>query len=168
MVNRVWQYRLGRPIVGSPSNFGHLGDRPTHPELLDYLACRFLAANWSLKALHREIMLSAVYQLSSDKSEKNFNRDGDNRWLWHMNRRRLEVEASRDTLLAVAGKLDPKLGGPTTNLAAVENNRRTVYAKISRHDLNSLLRLFDFPDSTSRANGASETTVPQQRSVRAE
>ena len=163
MVNRVWQYHFGRPIVGTPSNFGQLGDRPTHPELLDYLACRFMETGWSMKKLHREIMLSAVYQLSSEQNEKNFNIDGGNRWLWRMNRRRLDVESWRDAMLAVSGKLDAKLGGPTTNLAAVDNNRRTVYAKISRHDLNYLLRLFDFPDANITSERRNETTVPQQQ-----
>jgi hypothetical protein len=163
MVNRVWQYHFGRPIVGTPSNFGQLGDRPTHPELLDYLACRFMETGWSMKKLHREIMLSAVYQLSSDQNEKNFAIDGDNRWLWRMNRRRLDVESWRDAMLAVSGKLDARLGGPTTNLAAVDNNRRTVYAKISRHDLNYVLRLFDFPDANITSERRNETTVPQQQ-----
>jgi hypothetical protein len=188
MVNRVWQYHFGRPIVGTPSNFGHLGDRPTHPELLDYLAVQFSSPllpgesrpsssplplgegpgvragfGWSLKKLHREIMLSSVYQLSSEQNDKNFNIDGDNRWLWRMNRRRLDVESWRDAMLAVSGKLDAKLGGPTTNLAAVDNNRRTVYAKVSRHDLNYLLRLFDFPDANITSERRNETTVPQQQ-----
>jgi hypothetical protein len=174
MVNRVWQYHFGRPIVGTPSNFGHLGDRPTHPELLDYLAVKFSSSPgmseaipggfaWSLKKLHREIMLSAVYQLSSEQNDKNFSSDGDNRWLWRMNRRRLDIESWRDAMLAVSGKLDAKLGGPTTNLAAVDNNRRTVYAKISRHDLNPLLRLFDFPDANITSERRTETTVPQQQ-----
>jgi Protein of unknown function (DUF1553)/Protein of unknown function (DUF1549) len=163
MVNRVWQYHFGRPIVGSPSNFGSLGDRPTHPELLDYLAVRFKETGWSIKNLHREIMLSAVYQLSSEQNEKNFTQDGDNRWLWRVNRRRLDIESWRDSMLAVAGKLDAKVGGPTTNLAAVDNNRRTVYARISRHDLNYLLRLFDFPDANITSERRVETTVPQQQ-----
>jgi hypothetical protein len=163
MVNRVWQHHFGRPIVGTPSNFGQLGDRPTHPELLDYLACRLMETGWSMKKLHREIMLSAVYQLSSAQNQQNFNIDGDNRWLWRMNRRRLDVESWRDAMLAVSGKLDAKLGGPTTNLAAVDNNRRTVYAKISRHDLNYLLRLFDFPDANITSERRNETTVPQQQ-----
>ena len=163
MVNRVWQYHFGRPIVGTPSNFGQLGDRPTHPELLDYLAVRFMETGWSMKSLHRDIMLSATYQLSSEQSDKNFNIDGDNRWFWRMNRRRLDVESWRDSMLAVSGKLDSKLGGPTTNLAAGDNNRRTVYAKISRHDLNGLLRLFDFPDANISSERRNETTVPQQQ-----
>jgi hypothetical protein len=118
---------------------------------------------WSFKQLHREIMLSSVYQLSAERDEKNFAQDGDNRWLWRQNRRRLDVESWRDAMLAASGKLDPKLGGPTTNLAAVDNNRRTVYAKISRHDLNYLLRLFDFPDANITSERRTETTVPQQQ-----
>lgn len=163
IVNRVWQYHFGRAIVGTPSNFGELGERPSHPELLDYLAVHFMDTGWSFKKLHREIMLSSVYQLSSERDDKNFTIDGDNRWLWRMNRRRLDVESWRDAMLAASGKLDPKLGGPTTNLAAVENNRRTVYAKISRHDLNYLLRLFDFPDANITSERRTETTVPQQQ-----
>jgi len=163
MVNRVWQYHFGRPIVGTPSNFGALGDRPSHPELLDYLAVKFMDNGWSLKKLHREIMLSSVYQLAAERDEKNFNIDGDNRWFWRMNRRRLDIESWRDAMLAASGKLDAKLGGPTTNLAATDNVRRTVYAKISRHDLNPLLRLFDFPDANITSERRSETTVPQQQ-----
>jgi cytochrome c553 len=163
MVNRVWQYHFGRPIVGTPSNFGALGDRPSHPELLEYLAVRFMETGWSFKKLHREIMLSSVYQLSAERDEKNFNFDGDNRWFWRMSRRRLDVESWRDAMLAVSGKLDPKLGGPTTNLAATDNVRRTVYAKISRHDLTYVLRLFDFPDANITSERRSETTVPQQQ-----
>jgi hypothetical protein len=119
--------------------------------------------DWSIKKLHRDIMLSTVYQLSSEQSEKNFAKDGDNRWLWRQNRRRLDVESWRDSMLAASGKLDPKLGGPTTNLAAVDNNRRTVYAKVSRHDLNQVLRLFDFPDANITSERRTETTVPQQQ-----
>ncbi len=163
MVNRIWQHHFGRALVDSPSNFGQLGEKPSHPELLDYLACRFMESGWSIKALHRDIMRSAVYQLSSASSDTNASRDGDNRWLWRMNRRRLDVESFRDTLLAVAGKLDLKLGGPTTNLAEADNVRRTVYAKISRHDLNGLLRIFDFPDPNITSERRNETTVPQQQ-----
>ncbi len=163
MVNRVWQYHFGRAIVGTPSNFGELGDRPTHPELLDYLAVRFMDNGWSFKKLHRDIMLSNVYQLSAERAEKNFSIDGDNRWHWRMNRRRLDIESWRDAMLAASGKLDPKLGGPTTNLSAVDNVRRTVYAKISRHDLNHVLRLFDFPDANITSERRNETTVPQQQ-----
>lgn len=163
MVNRIWLHHFGRGLVGTPSNFGQLGDRPSHPELLDYLAARFIELGWSMKSLHREIMLSSVYQFSSESNERNFTIDGDNRWLWRMNRRRLEVESWRDSMLAVSGKLNPTLGGPTLNLMVGDNFRRTVYAKISRNDLNQFLRLFDFPDANITSERRSETTVPQQQ-----
>ncbi len=163
MVNRIWQHHFGRGIVGTPDNFGILGEKPTHPELLDYLTKRFLESGWSIKNLHREIMLSATYQLSTNRDEANMNIDGDNRYLWRMNRKRLEVEAWRDALLAVSGKLDPKMEGPSTNLTDANNVRRTVYAFISRHELNNMLRLFDFPDANITASTRSETTVPQQQ-----
>jgi cytochrome c553 len=163
IVNRVWQYHFGRGLVGTPSNFGQLGDRPTHPELLDYLACRLVESGWSLKALHREIMLSSVYRLASASDDRNLAADAENRLLWRMNRRRLDVEAWRDAMLAVSGKLDPAMGGPTLELSAPANFRRTVYAKVSRHDLNELLRLFDFPDANITSERRTETTVPQQQ-----
>jgi hypothetical protein len=163
MVNRVWQYHFGRGLVTTPSNFGKLGERPSHPELLDYLAADFVASGWSLKKLHREIMLSAVYQLGGSRDEKNLTIDADNRYLWHASRRRLDIEAWRDAMLAVSGKLDGTMGGPTTDLSNTNNSRRTVYAKISRHDLNQLLRLFDFPDANITSERRNETTVPQQQ-----
>lgn len=163
MVNRIWQHHFGRGIVNSPSNFGKSGEVPTHPELLDYLASRFIEMGWSLKALHRQIMLSATYRLSSSYDESNAAIDGDNRFLWQMSRQRLDVEVWRDALLDVSGRLDRQLGGPSTNLADENNVRRTVYAKVSRHELDSLLRLFDFPDANITSSGRSETTVPQQQ-----
>jgi hypothetical protein len=163
MVNRIWQYHFGRGIVGTPSDFGLRGDPPTHPELLDHLASQFMQDGWSLKKLHRQIMLSSAYQLSCDPDDKNFTSDGDNRWLWRMHRRRLDVESWRDAMLAVSGKLDAKMGGPTTNMAAADNVRRTVYVKVSRHDLNYVLRLFDFPDANITSERRVETTVPQQQ-----
>jgi hypothetical protein len=112
IVNRVWQHHFGQGLVRTPSNFGLQGDRPSHPELLDYLASRFVAEGWSIKKLHREMMLSAVYQLSVIQLPKNFEADPDNRMLWRFNRHRLDVEAMRDSLLFVSGKLDRKAGGP--------------------------------------------------------
>jgi hypothetical protein len=163
MVNRIWQHHFGTGIVGTPDNFGALGEKPTHPELLDYLTYRFLESGWSIKTMHREIMLSATYQLSTQRNEDNLNIDADNRYLWRMNRRRLEVEAWRDALLSVSGKLDPHMEGASTNLADPKNSRRTVYAFISRHELNNMLRLFDFPDANITASTRAETTVPQQQ-----
>ncbi len=163
IVNRVWHWHFGRGIVGTPSNFGSLGERPTHPELLDYLTCRFIESGWSLKALHRDILLSATYQLSSADDAHNLGIDGDNRLLWRMNRQRLDIESWRDSLLSVSGKLDPSMGGPTTDLNSSGNKRRTVYGKVSRHELNNLLRMFDFPDANITAEKRTETTVPQQQ-----
>ena len=163
MVNRVWQHHFGRGLVGTPDNFGKLGEPPTHPELLEYLTVKFVEQGWSIKSLHREIMLSATYQLSSDRNESNQQIDADNRYLWRMTRRRLDVEAWRDAILATSGRLDGKLQGPSTNLADASNNRRTVYAFISRHELDNMLRLFDFPDANITASVRAETTVPQQQ-----
>ncbi len=163
IVNRVWQHHFGRGLVATPDNFGKLGEQPSHPELLDYLTIRFMDQGWSLKSLHREIMLSATYQLSTESDEANLQRDADNRFLWRMNRRRLDVEAWRDALLATSGRLDRKLEGPSTNLADERNNRRTVYGFISRHELDNMLRLFDFPDANITASTRAETTVPQQQ-----
>ncbi len=163
MVNRIWAHHFGRGIVGTPSNFGALGERPTHPELLDYLATKFVAGGWSIKALHREIMLSATYRESSRFDSQNARTDPDNRYFWRMNRRRLEVEPWRDAMLSVAGNLDDKIGGPPADLAAPDNHRRTLYGAVSRHDLNPLLRLFDFPDPNITCDQRANTTVPLQQ-----
>lgn len=163
IVNRIWQHHFGRGLVGTPDNFGKLGEAPTHPELLDYLTIRFIEQGWSLKSMHREIMLSATYQLSSQRNDSNMQIDADNRYLWRMNRQRLDIEAWRDALLAVSGRLNPMLDGPSTNLAEANNNRRTIYGFISRHELDNTLRLFDFPDANITASTRAETTVPQQQ-----
>jgi hypothetical protein len=162
-VNRVWAHHFGRGLVATVDNFGSLGERPTHPELLDHLAARFMAGGWSVKALHREILLSAAYQMSSRHDAKSYKIDPLNRLLWRMNRRRLEVEPWRDALLAVAGNLDRTLGGPSQDLSAVDNRRRTLYAAVSRHDLNPLLRLFDFPDPNLTSGQRAATIVPLQQ-----
>jgi len=163
LVNRVWKHHFGKGLVRTPSNFGKLGDRPTHPELLDHLATQFMASGWSMKKLHRDIMLSATYQLSSRFDEPSEMVDADNKLLWHMNRRRLEVEAWRDAMLAVSGTLDRTIGGPSLNLSAADNRRRTLYGQVSRHELNSLLRLFDFPDPNITSDARTVTTVPLQQ-----
>ena len=117
IVNRVWMYHFGQPLVATPGNFGKMGEQPTHPELLDYLAARLIESHWSLKALHREIMLTKVYALAAGTLEANENVDADNQLLWRANRRRLDVEPMRDTLLFVSGDLDERQGGPAEKLS---------------------------------------------------
>jgi hypothetical protein len=121
-----------------------------------------MASGWSLKNLHREIMLSATYRLASTSHSANHERDPDNRLLWRMNRRRLDIESWRDALLAVSGNLDLTVGGPSSELSGT-NNRRTLYAVISRHELHPLLRLFDFPDANLTSERRTMTTVPMQQ-----
>jgi hypothetical protein len=162
MVNRIWAQHFGRGIVASTSNFGIAGERPTHPELLDWLAQRFIAEGWSVKKLHREIMLTAAYQRSAATSAQNEAIDADNQWLWRVNRRRLTVESFRDAILAVCGNLDLEAGGPSGDVDDVKFVRRTIYGKVSRHDLGRLLKLFDFPAPNISADKRSDTTLPQQ------
>ncbi len=162
IVNRVWMQHFGYGLVRTPGNFGSQGDRPSHPELLDYLAARFVREGWSLKKLHREIMLTAVYGLSDELSARNYAEDPDNRFLWRYNRRRLDAESLRDSLLFVSGKLDLKCGGEAVHLDK-ENNRRTVYAFVSRRQLDPMLALFDFPNPNSTSEQRMQTTVPLQK-----
>ncbi len=165
MVNRVWELHFGQGIVRTPSNFGQLGERPSHPELLDYLAARFLENHWSVKAFHREIMLSAAYQLSTDKAEPNLALDPDNRLVWRANLvQRLDIEALRDAILAVSGDLDLTVGGPASRLTD-DNKRRTVYGYISRNKLDPMLELFDFPNPNNTIEHRSVTLGPLQSPV---
>jgi hypothetical protein len=163
LVNRVWMHHFGKGLVRTTSNFGSLGERPSHPELLDHLTTQFIKSGWSLKALHREIVLSATYRQSSHFDRQKFDVDPDDRLLWRMSPRRLEVEAWRDAMLAASGSLDRTLGGPSLDLASPDNHRRTIYGAISRHDLNALLRLFDFPDPNLTVGERPSTTVPLQQ-----
>ncbi|MEZ5354486.1 MAG: PSD1 and planctomycete cytochrome C domain-containing protein [Bryobacteraceae bacterium] len=161
--NRVWGYHFGKPLVATPSNFGQLGERPTHPELLDYLAARLMEQNWSMKALHREIVLSTAYRLSAATDESNFARDPDNRYLWRANRRRLDIEPLRDTLLQVSGQLDRTVGGAPVKLTNSSNRRRSVYGFVSRRKLDGTLSLFDFPNPNSMSEQRIETATPLQQ-----
>ena len=165
MVNRIWQHHLGRALVRTPSNFGTLGEAPTHPLLLDWLADEFIRSGWSMKQLHRTIMLSATYQMSSRFNEQAFASDGDNRLIWRMNPRRLEVEAWRDSLLTVTGELDQRFGGPPTE-KLLNSRRRTLYTVISRNrdrfESDDFLKLFDFPTPRATSAGRNTSTVPQQ------
>jgi hypothetical protein len=162
LVNRVWMYHFGKGIVRTPSDFGTRCDPPTHPELLDWLALRFMDNGWSVKKLHKLILLSAAYQQSSDDNAAASSVDPDNLLLWRMNRQRLDFESTRDSLLAVAGTLDETRGGRPVNLADPADTRRTIYGAIDRQNLPSLFRAFDFasPDATSPQRFT--TTVPQQ------
>lgn len=161
-VNRAWLAMFGRGLVGTPGNFGQLGDRPSHPELLDDLAVRFMEHGWSVKWLFRELALSAAYRQSSTTRPDGVARDEDNRLWWRMNRRRLAIEQFRDAVLAVSGQLDPR-GGPSLDLADEDNLRRTVYARVSRRELDKTLMLFDYPDANVHASKRSaSTTAPQK------
>jgi len=163
MVNRIWMLHFGNGLVRTPGDFGLRGEAPTHPELLDYLAHTFMDQGWSVKKLHRLIMLSATYQQSSDDNANGRSSDLDNRLLWKMNRRRLELEPLRDSLLHTAGRLDLTMGGPPVDiLARPFSPRRTVYGFIDRQNLPGLFRTFDFASPDASTQQRHMTTVPQQ------
>ena len=147
----------------TPSDFGTRGEPPTHPELLDYLARRFMADGWSIKKLHRLLMLSSVYQQQSQDNPLCREKDPKNLLWWKMNRRWLDWESLRDALLSVSGQLDLTLGGTSVNLFTQPfSKRRTVYGFIDRQNLLSLFRTFDIASPDSSAPQRHETTVPQQ------
>jgi hypothetical protein len=163
MVNRIWLHHFGAGLVRTPSDFGLRGDPPTHRELLDYLTSTFMENGWSIKSIQRLIMLSRVYQQSSQGDPRYQVMDPDNQLLWKMNRQRLEFEALRDSLLAVAGRLDRTAGGRPVELTKPPfQPRRSVYGFIDRQNLPGLFRTFDFanPDATSPQRHV--TTVPKQ------
>jgi len=162
IVNRIWKWHFGSGIVDTPSNFGFNGERPVHPELLEYLADFFVRNGMSIKKLHREIMLSSVYQLSSEFNQANYAKDSANRLYWRANRRRMDVEQIRDSLLAVSGALDNKMGGPSEQLTPL-STRRTLYGRVSRYKLDDFLQLFDFPSPSISAEQRYATNVPLQR-----
>jgi cytochrome c553 len=162
IVNRIWKWHFGTGIVDTPSNFGKLGERPTNPELLEYLAQSFIDDKYSIKALHRRIMLSSVYQLSSADSAVNAAKDSGNRLYWRANRRRMSAEQIRDSVLAASGALEEKIGGPSIPLTPTAT-RRTVYGRVSRYKLDPFLQLFDFPAATLSAEQRFTTNVPLQR-----
>ena len=165
IVNRLWQHHFGRGIVASASNFGALGERPTHPLLLDWLASRLIESGWSLKSVHREILLSATYQRSTQFNRDNDRIDSSNLWLWRMNRSRLDIEAIRDGALAASGELDRRLGGPA-DADLLGSRRRTIYGAVHRDvqtASDKLLRTFDFPNPRISSSSRSSTTIPQQQ-----
>jgi hypothetical protein len=162
IVNRIWLAHFGEGLVTTPSNFGKLGALPSHPELLDDLTARFIEHGWSLKWLHREIVLSATYRQSSQYHQQNFEIDPDNRWMWRMNRRRLDVEAWRDAMLMSAGHLDQTQGGPSVSWDSEENHRRTLYCTVHRREIAKMLSLYDFPDANFHSPQRINTSTPLQ------
>lgn len=163
VVNRVWEMHFGQGIVATPSNFGLLGQRPTHPELLDYLAATLIEQGWSLKKLHRAILLSSTYALSSENDAQNTAKDPGNRLRWRADvRKRLDAEALRDSVLAVAGDLDLRAGGPPSPLDA-ENCRRSIYGTVGRTHPDATMALFDFPNPNTMSEDRLVTVGPLQR-----
>ncbi|HBV30953.1 MAG TPA: hypothetical protein DEB49_00750 [Verrucomicrobiales bacterium] len=162
VVNRVWSMFFGRGLVTTPSNFGLLGAKPSHPALLDDLAVRFMENGWSMKRLIREIVLSSTYRQCSNESEANRAIDPENKYLWRMNRRRLSIEQWRDSILAAGNNLD-RLGGKSLELTDKKNFRRTVYGRVSRKKLNDMLMQFDYPDANVHAAKRSATTTAMQK-----
>jgi hypothetical protein len=163
LVNRVWMHHFGAGLVRTPSDFGNRGEPPTHPELLDALAIRFVESGWSIKKLHRLILSSATYRQSSADSEAGRKIDPENQLLWRMNRLRLEIESLRDSMLAAAGRLDLTAGGPPFSLTAEPSvPRRSVYGLIERGKVAGVLNAFDFASPDQHAPMRFTTTVPQQ------
>jgi mono/diheme cytochrome c family protein len=163
MANRIWQHHFGEGLVRTVSNFGRMGETPSHPALLDHLASSFIENGWSMKKLHREILLSETYQRSADQNEKNFAVDPGNRLLWRANRQRLDAEAMRDTLLSVSGELDGGPGAKPAPLDKLDNRKRSVYGFVSRRKLDGTLALFDFPNPNLSAEKRIVTATPLQQ-----
>lgn len=160
LVNRIWKLQFGRGLVETPSDFGFQGDPPSHPELLDDLAQRFIAHSWSLKWLHCELMLSAAYQQASDPNPQT---DPLNRFVTHAPLRRLDVEQWRDAMLFTTGTLDNSLGGGSEELSQPGHHRRTLYGTVKRRELTDILRLHDFPDPITHSPSRTSTMTPLQQ-----
>ena len=177
IVNRVWRWHFGRGLVGSVDNFGRLGELPSHPDLLDWLATRFIDDGWSLKVLHKRILLSRVYRMSSAWNERAPQIDPENRLLWRMPRRRMDAEELRDAILSVSGQLDSTMGGSllastpfqdlsvtgvARNAGLYQSDRRSVYLPVLRSAVHDLFQAFDFPDPAVLNGNRSTTTVASQ------
>jgi hypothetical protein len=159
IVNRLWQHHFGHGIVGTPNDFGIQGERPTHPELLEWLAQELVRQGWKLKPLHKAMMMSQAYQRSHAVSENELKLDPQNRQLWHYQTRRLEAEAIRDSLLAIGGNLDLTMYGPSL----LDNTpRRSVYLRVKRSELLPIMTMFDAPEPTQSIGERVSTTVPTQ------
>jgi hypothetical protein len=175
LANRLWLHHFGEGLVRTPDDFGARGERPTHPELLDYLAREVVRNGWRLKALHREIMLSAAYRMSSDPNPAAYAKDPDNRLVWRMNRVRLEAEAIRDAMLDASGSLDATVGGSLMSKTSgfpvkefpvdFESRRRSVYLPSLRVVTYDLLKVFDFAEPSIVIGKRNRTTVATQALV---
>jgi hypothetical protein len=179
MLNRLWQHHFGRGIVSTPGDFGAMGEKPSHPELLDWLAREFMENGWSLKAMHRLMVTSAAYRQGTEWRKEPAKVDPDNRLLWRMNRRRLEGEALRDAMLAVSGQLNPQAGGPSiypelpaevekprggwpVNKEVHERNRRSIYVFVKRNMRFPFFAIMDAPDSNETCSRRHVTTSAPQ------
>lgn len=160
MVNRIWMHHFGRGLVDTPSDFGNRAEQPSHPELLDWLAKRFIDSGWSIKSLHRTIMLSNTYKQGIESASQQM--DPANRLVARMTARRLSFEQARDAWLASSGELDLQVGGKSNPLFDKKNLRRTLYANIDRESVSPVLRMFDFASPDLSIPQRSETLVPQQ------
>ena len=180
LVNRIWQHHFGRGLVRTSGNFGRLGEKPSHPALLDYLAARLSEGRGSVKAIHREILFSRAYRRSALADADSLRADPENRLIHYRPARRLEAEAIRDALLAASGSLDRRLGGPSIDPWVSPNatankrsnipksgpvdgdRRRSIYLKVRRNFVTPFLASFDFPDQGSSVSRRNVTLVPQQ------
>jgi len=185
MVNRIWHYNFGTGIVATPGDFGRMGSRPTHPELLDYLSASFVENGWSVKKLQRQILLSNTYQQSADLQAKAAETDPDNKLLWRWSRRRMEAEAIRDSMLFTSGLLNTKMGGPgvfppvpagtlsdlsataaaggwKTEKDVAQTNRRSVYIFVRRNLRYPMLQEFDSANTFESCDFRKNTVTPSQ------
>jgi hypothetical protein len=159
LVNRLWQQHFGRGLVGTPNDFGLMGERPSHPELLDWLAADFLAQGWKVKRLQRLMVLSHAYRLAATPDARAVKADPENRLLWRWQKRRLEAEAFRDAVLSVSGKLDPGRGGPGQPPGSP---RRSIYLLARRASPVPELEIMDSPDGNFSTGRRNVSTTPLQ------
>jgi hypothetical protein len=173
LVNRLWMHHFGVGIVTSPDDFGNMAEAPTHPELLDWLATAFVEGGWSIKKMHKRILLSAAYRQSANPNDNvlvaqksgvdPMKLDAANKFLWHANLRRLDFESIRDSMLLLSGKLDRALGGRAVNITDEPYSyRRTIYGFIDRDKLSEFQSQFDFADPNMANSTRGSTIVPQQ------